>query len=57
MKTKYVLFLNRSYSRTFKLLGIQFSSNLEEMEEINFTTNNTNVSMEKFDNGWQNNNS
>jgi hypothetical protein len=31
------------YSRTFKLLGIQFSSNLEEMEDFNFTSKISNI--------------
>ena len=35
--------LNIPYSRTFKLLGIQFSSNLEEMEDINFTSKISNI--------------
>jgi hypothetical protein len=35
--------LNIPYSRTFKLLCIQFSSNLEEMEDLNFTSKISNI--------------
>ena len=44
MRKKYVPYLlNIQYSKTFKLLGINFSANLGEMEDINFTEKIANI--------------